>query len=142
MARLRADPSFLLSGARLERVASWASETRVAMDRAERDYVEESLKLHEVRDEAERTRVEHERWLERRSIRRMRALIAVLAAAALVAPGLTWIAVDRGREAERRRIEAILSVEREMAGRLTAASVASLDTDPEQSLRLALHRST
>lgn len=69
----------------------------------------------------------------------MRALIAVLAAAALVASGLTWIAVDRGREADRGRIEAILSAEREMAGRLTAASVASLDTDPEQSLRLAFH---
>jgi ABC-type glycerol-3-phosphate transport system substrate-binding protein len=133
------DPSFLVTGARLERLASWASETRLAFDHREREFVQKSLKRHEAEIEAERTRHEHERSLERRSMRRMRALIAVLAAAALLASGLTAVAVSRGREAERRRVEAILGAEREMAGRLTAASVASLDADPAMSLRLALH---
>ncbi len=76
-------------------------------------------------------RVAHERDLERRSVRRLRAVVAVLAAAALVAVGLTVFAMtQRGRAQTARRI----AVARELA----AASVANLDVDAERSVLLAL----
>lgn len=126
------EPSFLLGGARLERLASWITETRLALSRHEREFVEESLERNRAELAAERARTDHERSLERRSVRRMRALVAVLAAAALVASGLTVVAVDRTREAERRRDEATV------AG-LTQAVLSNLETDPDLSLLLALH---
>jgi alpha-glucoside transport system substrate-binding protein len=62
----------------------------------------------------------------------MRAFVAVLTVAALVAGTLTVVTVRQSREVER-------SARRELVGRLTAGSVDSLDTDPELSLLLALH---
>ena len=125
------DPSFLLTGARLERLASWASQTPVALGR-ERQFVDESIERHEQEMRAEHARAAHERSLERRSARRRRAFVSVLAVASLVAASLTAIAVNRGRDAQ-------LNAEREIVGRLTAGAVESLDTDPELSLLLALH---
>ena len=52
---------------------------------------------------------ERERALERRSFLRLRALVAVLAVAALIAAVLTKIAVNRAGEAERRRDEATVA---------------------------------
>ena len=59
--------------------------------------------LHEETERAER-----ERTLERRSLVRLRALVGVLTAAALVAAGLTTVAVSRARESERLRDQAEL----------------------------------
>ena len=126
------EPSFLLTGTRLDRAAAWVSGTRLALGRRERDFVRESLRRHEAEIEAEAARLEHERSLERRSVRRTRALIAAVVAGAVVAATLTAIAVQRGDEARSRG-------ELETAVRLTAAAVASLDADPRTSLRLALH---
>ncbi len=126
------EPSFLLTGARLEGLASWVSEAPLALGRMERAFVEKSLAAHEAEAQSERARIAHERSLERRSVRRLRAFVAVLAVASLVAATLTAITVNQSREAAR-------SADREIVGRLTAGSVASLDTDPELSLLLALH---
>jgi DNA-binding SARP family transcriptional activator/ABC-type glycerol-3-phosphate transport system substrate-binding protein len=126
------EESFLLSGARLERVASWVSETRMALARREREFVNESLERSEAAAAIERARLAHERSLERRSIRRLRALVAVLATAALVAAGLTIVAVNRSREAERLRDQSVVLA-------LTEASLSSLTSDPELSVVLALH---
>ena len=52
---------------------------------------------------AEEERADHERALERRSISRLRALVAVLAVAALVAAGLTVFAFSQQRSAAGRR---------------------------------------
>ena len=70
--------------------------------------------------------------LERRSVGRLRALVAVLTAAVLVAAGLTAVAANRAREAER------LGDEARIAG-LTGGAVSHLATDPDLSVLLALH---
>ena len=50
------EPSFLLTGARLEGLASWVSETPLALGRRERQFVEKSLERHEAEVQAERAR--------------------------------------------------------------------------------------
>ena len=89
------DPSFLLTGARLERIASWASTTPVALG-GERQFVDESLEHHQQEMRAEVVRATSERSLERRSTRRRRAIVAGLVAACLVAASLTVIATEPG----------------------------------------------
>ncbi len=126
------EPSFLLTGARLEGLSSWVAETPLALGRRERSFVETSLERHEAQLEAERLRVLHERSLEVRSVRRLRAFVAVLVAASLVAATLTVVAVNRSREAERER-------DRARVAALTGAALANLRSDPELSVLLALH---
>ncbi len=70
--------------------------------------------------------------LERRSFRRLRALVAVLAVAALVAGALTVFATGQQWTRLRRRSGT------RSARELAAASVANLDVDPERSILLAL----
>jgi WD40 repeat protein/serine/threonine protein kinase len=118
------DPSFLLRGSRLDQVEAWAGTTTIAISDADRDYVDESSAV-------QRAALERERTLERRSIRRLRSLVALGVAAALIATSLALIAADRGQRAER---EATVATARELA----AASVSSLDADTERSLLLAL----
>ncbi len=75
--------------------------------------------------------------IERRSARRLRGLVAVFAAAALIAGSLTVVATNQsgraGREAERAEREARIAKARELA----AAAVANLEVDPELSVLLA-----
>ena len=125
------DPSFLLGGSRLEQAEAWQEGSGLAVTPEEREYLDASRTERERRTADEEARRAHEEELERRSFRRLRALVAVLAAAALVAAGLTVFATSqRGRaEAEERRATA-----RELA----AASVANLEVDPERSILLAL----
>jgi YD repeat-containing protein len=73
----------------------------------------------------------HERDLERRSVRRLRAIVAVLAVAALVAGALTVFAVGQQRNAHAQERNAT-------ARELAAASVTNLEVDPERSILLAL----
>ena len=118
------DPSFLLGGSRLEQAEAWQAGSGIAITPEEREYLDASRKDEDAR-------VAHERDLERRSVRRLRAVVAVLAAAALVAVGLTVFAMtQRGGAQTARRI----AVSRELA----AASVANLDVDAERSVLLAL----
>jgi WD40 repeat protein len=125
------DPSFLLSGSRLEQAESWQADSGIAVTPEEREYLEASRVERERRKAEEAAREAHEQELERRSYRRLRALVAVLAVAALVAAGLTVFATSqRGRAQEQER--------RATARELAAASVANLDVDPERSILLAL----
>jgi len=117
------DPSFLLGGSRLEQVQAWTGTTTLALSDADRAYVEESTVV-------QRAVRERERALERRSIRRLRSLVAVGLVAALVATTLTVIAVtQRGKALDEARIS--------QARALSAAAVANLETDPELSILLA-----
>ncbi len=118
------DPSFLLGGSRLEQAESWREGSKIALTPEEREYLDTSR----VEEDA---RHAHEQELERRSLRRLRALVAVLAAAAVVAIGLTVFALTQSRRAE---AESRTAVARELA----AASVSSLESDPERSVLLAL----
>ncbi len=125
------DESFLLRGARLAQLSSWAEVSSVELSAEEGRFLEASLVRRREEDEREERRRQRELALERRSTRRARALVAVFAAAALVAGSLTVIANDQSRRAER---ESRAATARELA----SAAEASLDADPERSILLAL----
>jgi WD40 repeat protein/DNA-binding SARP family transcriptional activator len=125
------DPSFLLRGARLEQLESWASTTDLAIGRPERAYLKAGTDQRDREREDEERRREREARIERRSARRLRALVGVFAAAALIAGTLTVVATDQRGRAER---EAGVARARERA----AAAIANLEADPERSVLLAV----
>ncbi len=125
------DPSFLLRGARLEHAEAWLRTTDLVLPTDMRRYVAAGVVQHREEQRADVQRRAHEAEIERRSARRLRGLVAVFAAAALVAGSLTLIATDQSRRAER---EAGVSAARELA----AASLSSLDEDPERAVLLAI----
>jgi DNA-binding SARP family transcriptional activator/class 3 adenylate cyclase/ABC-type glycerol-3-phosphate transport system substrate-binding protein len=126
------DPGLLLRGRRLEDLRTWSATTDLALSREEHEYLAASVSEHDRELEESRVQAERERALERRSVSRLRALVAVLTVAALVAAGLTAVAANRAREAEHRRDEARVSG-------LTGAALSNLVPDPDLSLALALH---
>jgi WD40 repeat protein/DNA-binding SARP family transcriptional activator len=125
------DPSFLLRGARLEQLESWAATTDLAIGRPERAYLKASVDQHDREQQEDERRREREVRIERRSARRLRGLVAVFAAAALIATTLTVVAMDQRGRAER---EAGIASARELA----AAALANLEADPELSVLLAV----
>jgi DNA-binding SARP family transcriptional activator/class 3 adenylate cyclase/ABC-type glycerol-3-phosphate transport system substrate-binding protein len=126
------DPSLLLRGRRLEELRAWEGSTELALSRDEREYLAASARERDRELDEDRARQERERALERRSVGRLRILVAVLTAAALVAAGLTAVAANRAREAERLRDEARITG-------LTSAAMANLRSDPELGVVLAMH---
>ncbi len=105
--------------------------TDLAIGRPERAYLKASI---DERDDERAPRRSAGAARSRSSAgraRRLRALVAVFAVAALVAGSLTLIATGQGRRAER---EAPISAARELA----AASIANLDDDPELAVLLAV----
>ena len=125
------DPSFLLRGSRLGQFEAWAAATNVALASGDREYLTASIDLRERERRLEEAQRDQEASLKRRSVLRLRGLVAVLTVGALVAAGLALVAADRGRRAER---EARVAMARELA----AAAVANLDVDTERSMLLAL----
>jgi WD40 repeat protein/DNA-binding SARP family transcriptional activator len=125
------DPSFLMRGARLEQLEVWAGTTDLAIGRPERAYLKASIDQRDHERAEEERRREREARIERRSARRLRGLVAVFAAAALIAGALTVVATNQRGRAQR---EARITTARELA----AASVANLDVDPELSVSLAI----
>ena len=95
------DPSLLLRGRRLEELRAWEASTELALSRDEQEYLAASARERDRELDEDRARAERERALERRSVGRLRTLVAVLTAAVLVAAGLTAVAANRTREAER-----------------------------------------
>jgi WD40 repeat protein/DNA-binding SARP family transcriptional activator len=125
------DGSFLLRGARLAQIASWAEATKLALSSNEHEYLRESIAERDEERTNEDARRNHEIALERRSVRRSRALVAVFAVAALIAASLTFVAK---RESGRAEHESRVATARELA----AAAMANLDDDVERSLLLAI----
>jgi WD40 repeat protein/class 3 adenylate cyclase len=125
------DPSFLLSGARLQQAESWQETSGIAVTPAEREYLDASREERDRRTADEQARRAREQELERRSFRRLRALVTVLGVAAAIAIGLTLFATTQRERAQR---ESRIAEARELA----AASVGNLDVDPERSVLLAL----
>ena len=126
------DPGFLLTGSRLDLFASWAATTDLRLDGPERELLDASLAERARRDEADASRAVHERALERRAARGLRALVAVLALAALVATSLSIVVYGQGESA---REQGAIATARE----LVAGSIGNLGTDPGLSLLLAWH---
>jgi WD40 repeat protein/DNA-binding SARP family transcriptional activator len=125
------DPSFLVSGAHLEQLERWERSAVVAPTTLERAYLRASVAERDRREQLDAEARDRARALERRSMRRLRGLVAVFAVLGLVATSLTVLAVDRGTQVRTTGAEAA-------AEALTARAVASLERDPEQSALLAL----
>ncbi len=125
------DPSFLLRGSRLEHLESWASGTDIALGMVDREFLDASLLQRDQERRAEEARQEREALLKRRSVLRLRGLVAVLTVGALVAGSLALVAADRGRQSAR---ESRIALARELA----SAAVANLHEDTQRSLLLAL----
>ena len=125
------DPSFLLSGMRLEQAETWAATTGLAIGRNERSFLKASVEERDRESAADRDRQDHERRVERRARTRLRALVAVFAVAALVAGTLTVVATNESEEAARAARVAT-------ARGLASAAVANLQADPERSILLAI----
>ena len=123
---------YLLSGIRLAQAEEATADDSIRLTDDERDFIGASLAHRDAEAASERMRHTRELALERRARGRLRGLVAVLAASLLVAASLTAFAVNRSREAQRRTVETII-------GGLTSTSVASLGSDPELSLVLALN---
>jgi WD40 repeat protein/serine/threonine protein kinase/DNA-binding SARP family transcriptional activator len=125
------DESFLLRGHRLQQLASWAEDTSMALSSTAVEFLRASKVGRETEESAEQQRRAHELALERRSVRRSRALVAIFAVAALVAGSLTIVATNQSERASR---EARIARARELA---SAADV-NLEVDPELSVLLAI----
>jgi WD40 repeat protein/DNA-binding SARP family transcriptional activator len=125
------DRSFLASGRRLEHFGALERAARVSLTPDERAFVAASRDECDRIAAAEDLRREREQLLERRSWRRLRALVAMLTVAALVAGGLT---VATAGQASRLAEQVRAGNARELA----AAAVADLDVDPERSILLAI----
>ncbi|HJP66750.1 MAG TPA: adenylate/guanylate cyclase domain-containing protein [Actinomycetota bacterium] len=125
------DPSFLASGSRLDQFEAWQQSAAISTTPEEREFLEASAQERDRRRQQEEAREQHERALERRSVVRLRALVAVLGVAALIAGALTAFAFRQRGRAER---ESRVAVARELA----AAAVANMDQDAERSILLAL----
>lgn len=125
------DPSFLMSGSRLDQMEGWGAATRFSVGRDERAYLKASVEHRDRGRREEQERREHQAALERRSVRRLRGLVAVFAVAALVAGSLTIVATNQSDRAER---EARIASARELA----AAAVANLENDQQLSVLLAI----
>jgi WD40 repeat protein len=124
------DPSFLLRGSNLARFEAWSTQSGLAQTERERAFLQASLAERQRALLDEESRRARETALERRSVLRLRALVAVLAVATLAAAGLTVYAFDQsGRAHAQARIAT--------ARQLAAASDANLDVDPELSILLA-----
>jgi WD40 repeat protein len=123
------DLSFLMRGARLEQVEDWADTTGFAITKADRSYLRASITQRDEERAEEETRLARERALERRSIQRMRGLVTVLAAAALVAATLTFVSVDQRRKAESASRIARDAETAQLAQRLGAQALVEEDLD-------------
>ncbi len=125
------DPSFLLRGSRLVQFEGWVDTTAMALSAEERSFVHESVEAREIERAEEETRATRERAMERRSRTRLRALVAVLTVAALVASLLTVVAANQRSNAQQQEQVAT-------ARELAAAATANLNVDPQRSILLGL----
>ena len=89
------DPGFLLRGSRLDQFEAWVENTDLVLTQLEQDYLEASLAERRAREELEAERLAHEANLERRSRNFLRALVAVLGVAMVVAVMLSGYAFNQ-----------------------------------------------
>lgn len=107
------DPSYLLRGARLDQMSSWAAETRLALTRSEREFLETSVSEHQRQENAEQERQRRElatqRQLaeqQRRAANRLRYLVAALAVFLVGAIVFAGFALEQEQKAQEARIVA------------------------------------
>jgi WD40 repeat protein len=94
------DASYLLTGARLSQYETWLAETDLALGPDEVAYLQASIAQREQQAARETERQAREAALEARSRARLRALVAVMAGAAVVALVLAALALVARNEAQ------------------------------------------
>jgi WD40 repeat protein/DNA-binding SARP family transcriptional activator len=124
------DDGSLLRGDRLRRFETWASTSQLALSQDEQAYLAASAARRDAELDEAAQQMARERALERRSIVRLRAAVAVAAAFALGAVTFTLVVVQQRADAQRVARSAV-------ARELSSASVAALDRDPELGILLA-----
>jgi DNA-binding SARP family transcriptional activator/ABC-type glycerol-3-phosphate transport system substrate-binding protein len=139
-------PDYLLTGRRLALFDGWTRSAPIPLTDVEVEYVSAGRDRRERDLNADADRRERERRLERRAVRRLRSLAAVLALAATTGAVLTGFALEAGSEASRQADEArrardqqVVATQTIRVKELTSASVAVRTVDPQLSLLLALH---
>ncbi len=132
------DPSFLLRGARLDRIAAWRETADLTLIEAENDFIRSSLDARRQEEAIELKRLTREAELEQQANRRLRLLVGVLAVAVVVAAGLSVFALRQSKSARDERAEAETQALRATAQGLASAALVDLDIDPEKALLLAL----
>lgn len=125
------DPDYLLGGSQLELYEHWGAATDIDLTGPERAFLEASVARRDAERAQETARRDEELRLERRSVRRLRALVAVVSVAALVAAMLVVFAANRNRQAVASQREA-------RARELGNAAVANVESDPDLAILLAL----
>ncbi|MFN2103427.1 MAG: LuxR C-terminal-related transcriptional regulator, partial [Candidatus Promineifilaceae bacterium] len=128
------EPSFLLRGARLDSLQTWAGESSLVLSGVERQFLETSIDQREQRAAAERERQEQESRLEGRAKFRLRALLVISALALLVVTGLIVTTLFFSQQQRQAETFAQLTLARD----LVTKSQANLQVDPELSALLAL----
>lgn len=124
------DPGFLLTGGRLELLASWATGTDLHLGASERELLEASIDERQRAAAAEAARLAKERRLERRASRWERALVTVFAVAAVLSAvflALVWRQLSVAAE------ERAVASARELA----VGATGNLEADPQLALLLA-----
>ena len=121
------DDGALYRGARLEHVIDVTDDRAETLPHLEREFLDASRTVRDEERDAEAQHVVR----QVRTNRRLRLLVAGIAAGLVVALALGFVAVDQRNRANAERRVAV-------ARELAAASVANLDTDPERSVLLAL----
>ncbi|MEJ2711145.1 MAG: BTAD domain-containing putative transcriptional regulator, partial [Anaerolineales bacterium] len=126
------DPGGLLRGVPLLNAEQWLAQRGQDLSPAENEYLQASLAERQARQAREKAQQEHQRDLERRSIQRLRLIVAVLVAASIIGISLTLAVFNQNQIA--RRNEA-LAFSRELA----AAALNSQAQDQELAVMLAMH---
>jgi len=121
------DEASLYRGARMVATLEAVDDGDIALEPTEREFLDASR----AREEAELTEAGAQLRRERRSVHRLRGLVAGVAVLAVVAAGAALVVVDQRHEAEQERRVAT-------ARDLAAAATLNLDADPERSILLAL----
>jgi DNA-binding SARP family transcriptional activator/ABC-type glycerol-3-phosphate transport system substrate-binding protein len=130
---------YLLTGARLRLQEEVRTRTDVEVSPEADMFLAASVahrRRAEEEDEARRAR-EHD--LERRAVRRLRAVVAALVVLVVATSGLSALTAQRGAEAERQRTAALAAASEVLVRQLSFAAAAEAARDPELGLLLALH---
>jgi len=134
------EPSFLLSGTRLEQFENWSKETDLMLSPRETEYLAASIAERQKREAQEEARQANEHLLEQRSRQRLRALVAVMLVATIIALGLTGFAFTQQQVAQQNADLATVAqgeALNEANNAATAAAVAEQNAAESRSLALA-----
>lgn len=125
------DTAYLAVGAQLDQIEAWYRSSDLTLTKPEAAFVAASTEERRTAREVDEARQRRERDLERQAVRRLRLVLAVVALSAVVAFGLSAVAVRQQRQAN----EQADASERQ---RLIASARAELSDDPELALLLSI----